>query len=424
METIDKNWVNEHINENGEVIIPDGVEKIDAQAFAQNSNVKKVIMPNSVTEIGDKAFALCENLQTIHWSKGLKSIEKNAFYGCKSLSDIELPETLEKIGQGCFRKCTKLEKVKLSKNIKSIEPLTFDETGIKEIDIPNNIESLGIRAFSNCSQLKLINGGQGIKDIDTQAFNGADLEEIEIPADVKKVLDLTYAQNPNLKKVILNENLEYISERAFEQTENLQQIEINGTQRIEFGTFFEKSSIQNISIDGQKIELTENEQLFNIQKVGNRAIVVAKNRDGKFRSIALNSENETIKSIDNTNIYLCDDGKITYAIDNISEYTMKQLEILKEKGINQLYLYGGDNAIRPSELGLNFNLYSVDDLIQVKEKIEEIKQQITIPSRDDKNRQKKIYAQIVNILGEELEYDHWEAEVSKEKYERITREKL
>ena len=85
-----------------------------------------------------------------------------------------------------------------------------------------------------------------------------------------------------------------------------------------------------------------------------------------------------------------------------------------------MYIYGGDNEIKPveHEKGLNFNLYSIDDLIQVKSKIQELKKQIKLPPKQDKHRQKKIYAQIVRVLSENIEYDHWGAGVSKEKYER------
>ncbi len=41
MNSIDKNWVDNHIDSNGEVVIPDGVEKIEAEAFRDNEQKKK-----------------------------------------------------------------------------------------------------------------------------------------------------------------------------------------------------------------------------------------------------------------------------------------------------------------------------------------------------------------------------------------------
>jgi len=57
---------------------------------------------------------------------------------------------------------------------------------------------------------------------------------------------------------------------------------------------------------------------------------------------------------------------------------------------------------------LNFNLYSIDDLIEIKTKIEEIKRQIQLPSKQDKHREKKIYGQIVRLLGENIKYEDGE----------------
>ena len=36
MSSIDKNWVDNHIDNNGEVIIPNGVEKFETEAFRDN----------------------------------------------------------------------------------------------------------------------------------------------------------------------------------------------------------------------------------------------------------------------------------------------------------------------------------------------------------------------------------------------------
>ena len=44
---------------------------------------------------------------------------------------------------------------------------------------------------------------------------------------------------------------------------------------------------------------------------------------------------------------------------------MKQFQ---KAGLTQLYIYGGESEITPDQHneGLNFNLYSIEDLIQVK----------------------------------------------------------
>lgn len=79
MNSIDKSWVDTHIDSNGEVVIPEGVEKVEEQAFANNEKVKRIIMPDSVVEIGGQAFFGCTNLQEIKCSCNLKRIPNSAF---------------------------------------------------------------------------------------------------------------------------------------------------------------------------------------------------------------------------------------------------------------------------------------------------------------------------------------------------------
>ena len=425
MNSIDKNWVDNHIDSNGEVVIPEGVEKIEPQAFAQNKNVRKVIMPNSVSEIGDKSFALCPNLEEIQWSNGLRTIDSNAFYGCTSLTNIELPQSLENLGSGAFRKCSQLKFVRLGNGIKTIEGLAFDGCGLEQVDLPDSIEKIDVRAFSNCPQLTSISGADSITQIESGAFQGTSITSYEVPRNVSAIYSSTFSQNPKLRNITLNENIQYLSERAFSESSNIEQIVINGTQRIKYGAFMQMPNVKKVTIDGQEFAISDNEQLFSLQKAGEKVVIVTKDEQGKFQSRGINLEKGTTKVLPQ-NLYLGDDGKLCYAIHSLADFSPQQLEILKKSGMTQLYIYGGNNEIMPSEQqqGLNFNLYSIDDLIAVKTKIEELKRQIKLPPQTDKHRDKKIYAQIVRCLGETIEYDHWGAGDSRDKYERMTRKKL
>ena len=97
MSSIDKEWVENHIDSNGEVVIPEGIEKIEAEAFKDNKLVRKVVMPNTLTEIGDNAFSGCTNLEDIEFSENLKTIGENAFLGSKI--NLNSKETAHEIAQ-------------------------------------------------------------------------------------------------------------------------------------------------------------------------------------------------------------------------------------------------------------------------------------------------------------------------------------
>lgn len=332
MNSIDKNWVDNHIDSNGEVIIPEGTQVIKKYSFQGNDKVKKIVLPDSIIGIEVKSFADCPNLQEIKLSNNLQVLGMNAFQNCTSL---------------------------------------------KQIDIPSNVQTLYPGTFSSCS---------------------------------------------NLKTISLNGNLKYISADSFANCDNLEEVAINGVDRVNYNAFMQKTSIKKLTIDGQEFTFEDNEQVFSIQKVGEKVAIVSQSRgSSNFSTQCVNLEKKTSKTM-NGNIYLKDDGKLCHAINSLADFSLSNLEQLKNSGLTQLYIYGGEKEVTPEQHkeNINFNLYSIDDLIQIKAKILDIKKQIQVPSKQDPHKEKKIYAQITRILSENIEYDDYEAGTSKEYYEEKT----
>ena len=332
MNSIDKNWVDEHIDSNGVVIIPEGVKVIRRGVFQGNDRIKRVIMPDSITGIDARTFAECTNLE--------------------------------------------------------------------EVIMSNNLEQIGMNSFRNCSQLK----------------------SITIPNNVKLIYPKTFINNTNLESITLNGNFEYWSADAFINCDNLSEVNINGTERLDYNAFVGKESVKRIVIDGREISIGENERLVSIQRVGEKVVIVVESKEtGKITTQCINLEKNTTKML-NFNIYLTDDGRLCYARHSLADASLDYLKKLKENGHTQLYICGGESEITPEQHaeGINMNLYNIDDLINIKLAILELKKQIQIPSNKDPNREKKIYGQIVRVLSENIEYDDWAAKTSKEEYEQKT----
>lgn len=68
------------------VVIPDGIESINAEAFLDCYTLKKITIPDSVTYIGNSAFQNCDEITSIVIPQSVTSIGYDAFYGCFSLS--------------------------------------------------------------------------------------------------------------------------------------------------------------------------------------------------------------------------------------------------------------------------------------------------------------------------------------------------
>ena len=454
MSSIDKEWVENHIDSNGEVIIPGGIEKIEPEAFRDNEKVKKVIMPDTVIEIGDNAFSYCSKLSNIEIGENsqLKKLGDHAFYLCKALKEIKLPDTLKSLEKATFAGCYDLSSVDLGNGIETIDYDVFNSCKkLSKISFPDSLTRIGAAAFSNCEKLKDIKLGQNIETIEAGAFenvgvtsfraptrvkkmdnvliNCSNLEELYLGEETEQMISLALKGCTNLKKIVINDRLKCLPEMTLEDCKQLEEVEINGNQRIHYGAFKGRDSIRNIKIDGKEFLLSEDEQLFSLQRHNQNVAIVVRDKDGLLRTINMEKGSETKQ---NVNIYLANDGSVVRSVNSLAEISLDQLNMLKTRGEKRLYLYGATRDIKPAEIdkGIEYDLYNIDDLIQIKTMIQEIKKDIRIPPKEDKHRQKKIYSQIVRKLSEIMEYDFYEEyqnanseqekEAEKIKYEKMT----
>ncbi len=88
-----------------EVVLPESVRHISAEAFLDCSRLSKLNLPKKLKYIGNGAFKNCRNLQQITLPDGVMHIGKEAFSGCRSLHQINIPSTIEQIGEDAFHGC-------------------------------------------------------------------------------------------------------------------------------------------------------------------------------------------------------------------------------------------------------------------------------------------------------------------------------
>lgn len=84
------------------IVVPEKVSgltvvALDRNAFAY-SYVKEIILPDTIETIGAQAFIGCENLETIVLPKNLKQIEPGAFARCYNLKSVTMYAGVEWIG--------------------------------------------------------------------------------------------------------------------------------------------------------------------------------------------------------------------------------------------------------------------------------------------------------------------------------------
>lgn len=102
------------------------VKELDAYAFTNTNNIRRISLPEGLEVIGDSAF---------------KS-------GSVEITEIQLPDSLKKIGKYAFGGCE-----------------------ITDIVIPDNVTTIGDYAFDGCYHLASVTLGKGVTEIGTQAFS-------------------------------------------------------------------------------------------------------------------------------------------------------------------------------------------------------------------------------------------------------------
>ena len=172
----------------------EGTKTIPKYVLASTA-IEDVIIPDSVTTINANAFVNCANLEAIDLSTSLKTIGDNAFKHCVSLTEIVLPDSVTTVDQEAFYECTSLENVQLSNNLTSIGSLAFAYTTIESIFIPKSLTDCesyyydyyrGPFAYNNyLTKAEFENGTVNIPKYVLGGCNN--LEQVYIPETVKTI---------------------------------------------------------------------------------------------------------------------------------------------------------------------------------------------------------------------------------------------
>ncbi|MCB7508680.1 leucine-rich repeat domain-containing protein [Blautia sp. MSK.20.9] len=124
-----------------DIVIPEGVENIDREAFA-GCHLTSIKLPDSLKNIKKEAFRRCMNLRSVVFGTGVTKIPSYTFENCINLENVILPPNLEKICDGAF-KSTNLSNIKLTEGLKEIRYHAFDDTPMQEIVIPSTASLSG-----------------------------------------------------------------------------------------------------------------------------------------------------------------------------------------------------------------------------------------------------------------------------------------
>ena len=228
------------------VVIPDGVKRINGSAFEDCTNLKTVQLPESVTYIGQEAFENCSALVSVNIPEPVTELGPYAFNGCESLEELQLPGNISRIGNRTFsgqtlwcRADTKTARCLSASEIVFRSPSAPDYV----IRYADRIEGYGSAAsdyeglqnglkiveyLGDASDLEVCSriDGVAIAVIGTAFSENKALTSVVIPNGVFSVNGSAFAGCVNLKTIRLPQSVAFIGQEAFRDCSALTSVNI------------------------------------------------------------------------------------------------------------------------------------------------------------------------------------------------------
>ena len=238
----------------GNLVIPNDVEKVSDYAFCGCSEITSITIPNSVTNIGDSAFRDCTGIENIYindltaWCNvsGLynlmnygsvnkklylnnelvtklvipdyvTNIAYSSFKNCSDIASVIVPDSIITIGLDAFENCNGLANVEIGNSVKTIYSNAFKNcNSITSLIIPDSIITIGSGAFENCNGLANVAIGSSVKTIYSNAFkNCGNITSLIIPDSVTTIGSSSFKNCNSLASVTMGGNVDSIGESAF-----------------------------------------------------------------------------------------------------------------------------------------------------------------------------------------------------------------
>ncbi len=238
------------------ILFPDNLRIIKSFAFSSCDSLVEIVLPQKVEQLEYGAFNFCKNLSKVTLNEGLKKIAGGVFNYDPALTYLVIPKSVIEFGSeiigsgnsygrntsvitiGCYPGSKAIEYARL--NNLQIKPLqtgsasvgqSFDDA-LKKVNpithAPVNVNPLPTTSSSgNVSDYEIADLGKGT--IEIKKFVGFDQLNTVIPSEIngKRVVGIganAFRQCKGIKRLIIPEGIEYISEGTFAECSNLMQV--------------------------------------------------------------------------------------------------------------------------------------------------------------------------------------------------------
>lgn len=252
-----------------ELELPEGINEIGTNAFAENHNLTTIKFPSTVYAVEGNAFNGCEKLKNIEIAEGNKNLTlENGILLCNNkinnrteivtileeAIDTEtntfiVPDSVTYLNEGALNKYKNITTVQIPASVQTISPL-FIEKEVTNVIIANN------------PKYEVIDNAIYTKGTENEAVTMVRYFGNETTVNVKtgtEIIGEYCFEDKNLSQIILPETLEEIQQQAFSHCNNLKSLSLGEKVKT-----FSAMSIYGSGIE--EIILGENHPYFRIEE--------------------------------------------------------------------------------------------------------------------------------------------------------------
>ncbi len=212
--------------------------------YHQNQLVSQLVLPNGVTKINSYAFYRCNSITSAYIPQSVTKIDSYAFSGCEELASISLNDGLEVVGDYVFNNCPALANIGISSgnaNFISLEGSLYSKDGKTLIQyavgktemyfaLPSSVTNIKKGALNNCKNIvsfevpwdnlyyEAIGGNLYTKGGDTLVQYAAGRYDpfFNVPQNVTGIGEGAFSGCLSLINVIIPDTVTNIGEGAFD----------------------------------------------------------------------------------------------------------------------------------------------------------------------------------------------------------------
>ncbi len=217
-----------------------GVKNIELCAFSGCENLRHVLIPDGTEKIEKQAFSFDRSLGKTRIPKSVKSIDPSAFIGTGRSFKISVDEENKTYSSAGGHLCSKdgktlvcgrsgLKRVAVPRGVERIGPSAFYLGSALRVKIPEGVTEIGPGAFHSCRNLRSVRLPDTLEYIDKMAFAICeDLEEAIIPEGTKRIGDNAFALCKSLKRTSIPSTATSIGQFAFTDCRSLESVDVAG----------------------------------------------------------------------------------------------------------------------------------------------------------------------------------------------------